>query len=162
MGQHLEELKVLNLGVPQDVPECVSEGGFNPQQGLKVHPIDSLEAGAIEMGEVLDLKFPDEFLVGLRQKHFAEGAIRINFKDLLVQFLLDELISHIVVNNVVFPEISNNFGFFLPLGGVDVKDGVHLENVKVHGLLVVERVPVKDELILLDKLFGFYEFVLQE
>ena len=68
VSQHLEKLQILYLRVPQNVSQGVGEGGFNFEKRLQSNPIDFLETFPIKMRKMLDLKFFNKLLTGLRQK----------------------------------------------------------------------------------------------
>ena len=54
-GQEVKEVSVVDLGVAQNIPEGIGEGGFNFEQGLQTDFVDLFEGVPIDIREVLYL-----------------------------------------------------------------------------------------------------------
>lgn len=68
MGDHFEEFGGVDLGVAHDVAEGVGQRCLELQQWLQGDLVDAFEAVAVEVGEVLALKFLDEIFVGVGEE----------------------------------------------------------------------------------------------
>ena len=132
VGDHFEEFGVVDLRVAHDVAERVGERGLKLQQRLEGHLVDVLEAIAVEVGEVLGLKFANEFLVGVLQEHLPYGSTRVYVEYLLMQFLLDQPLGLILVDYALLDETVYDQRFLLSLGDLDVEERVDFVDVVVH------------------------------
>ena len=121
-----------------------------------------LKSIAIQIGEVFNLKFFDQVLIGFRQKQSPQGAIRINFEYFILQPLFDQFFNGFLSNYVLLIKTSNNHRFLLSFGSFNVEQSMDLINVVVHRFLVIERMQVQIKLKSVYQCFWLYQFRVEE
>lgn len=162
VGEEVEEVVSVYFWVAEDVPEDVSERGLGLQQRLKGNLVDLFEAVAVDIGKVLNLQLPDEVLVGGGQVHLPECPVGVDVELLDDEFVVEDLLPQVLVDEVVFGEDVEDHFFLLLHGALDAEDGVELVDVEVDGVGVVEWVEVEVELVGAYVLLGVLELEVEE
>lgn len=162
IGDHLKELGVVDLWVSHDVAERVGQGGLKLQERLEGHLVDVFETITVEIGEVLCLKLPDEFFIGICEEHLPYGSARIYIEYLFMQLLLDKSLCLFLIDDALFYETVNDECFLFSLGDLNVEECVDFVDVVVHGFLVVERMLMEVELVFFDEFLWSFELAAEE
>lgn len=121
-----------------------------------------LEAVAVEIGKVLCLKLSDQFVVCSLQEHLSNGATRIDIENLLMQLLLYEPLSLLLIDGSLFHETVDDECLLFSLGDLDIEQCIDFVDMIIHGLLVVERMLMQVKLVLFYKLLWALEFAAQK
>lgn len=121
-----------------------------------------LETVAVNIGKVLNFELFDKVFISLCKIHLSEGSIGIYVKPLEYHIGFDDLISHVLINKIVFGEAFYNHLLFLPFRRFNAENCIHLVDVKVHRLLIKEGVLVEVKFITENELLGMLEFLIKK